>query len=243
MDGAIRNFCSAADLEEYKMMNCLWCQSAGPGINGKIGKDKSQTRTFCNQDCFSEYSIEVGRKPASSKKRPCDVCSEVKKINVELFTVSDTNEEEIIEFCSDPCMSAFKYSQSLNTLPCDLCKKHFVLSKAPTSGLDLAGQVKLFCNHKCQEFFCIERVNLVNCQWCKFSKSDVAMISYFKKQDGAEKSSKKVYFCSTNCLYMNKLSPSIEANNGKVKEEKKKVVLRNKGIQTRQYVANKGKKN
>ena len=234
------SFCAAKCLDEFKANQefCFWCsKAAGKGVISEgLGQDKSQPRTFCNQPCCNDFGIFVGRKKAATaKKRPCDVCSEEKVMKAKLIDTNGKSEEIVLEFCAETCMSAYKYAKSLQSLQCDLCTRNFVPSKGPlVTGLH-EGTELVFCSLKCRNYYMVEESKSVPCCWCKYVKPDLAMIS--NPRNG-------LYFCCTNCLYMHNLSPGENANNHvetstPVPEPKKKDV-RNKGIQTRVPMANKG---
>ena len=83
-------------------------------------------------------------------KKPCDVCSTESKIGAKLIVSCNEAQGKsvIIEFCSDPCMSAYKYAQTLATSKCYLCQNNFVSKISSHSGIH-AGQARLFCSSRC----------------------------------------------------------------------------------------------
>ena len=133
------------------------------------------------------------------------------------------NNAKKVSFCSDPCMSAYKYAQSLQPSKCDFCHLDFVSEYIYSSVFQF--EVKIFCSNKCQYCFRIEHnVKSYNCGWCKIQKPECSMISKIN--------SDQVFYCSNQCFNMQKVSGG---QNGDLKKN-----VRNKGTMKRPTMSSKG---
>ena len=75
---------------------------------------------------------------------PCGVCKNEREVVQEIFRQSGD-----IKLCSDPCFSAYKFVNSVETLECCLCSKHFD-TKWPRVYIYSGGLSRLFCSKPCQ---------------------------------------------------------------------------------------------
>ena len=76
-----------------------------------------------------------------------------------------------IKLCSDPCFSAYKFVNSVETLECCLCSKHFDTSW-PRVYIYSSGLSKLFCSKPCQvSFQCSQYSRLYNYNVCRMFTS------------------------------------------------------------------------
>jgi hypothetical protein len=253
-DSKLKHFCSPKCLEDQNANTaktgqiCLFCSKLGEGFLAPIG-EKGQFKNFCVQSCLDKYLSMIGQTSPEQQETiitPCAVCSEEKPVGAELVL----SDEKVIQLCSNPCLSAFKYAQTCATSKCNLCRKNYVISSENKSASVHSGQMRLFCSEKCGEFYRVENGVSVKCGWCKYSKPDISMISKFNKND--DKKSSDFYFCSTNCLYMHKLSNSQQQQNGEIvkkepknvaiveEKKKKKIQMRNKGTLTKPHMSTKG---
>ena len=171
----LKLFCSPTCLEDQmdeEKVCCLICDEPGTGYF-EVQGDKGLVKFQCSRDCFEDYAQLKGKK---GQKRPmikCAVCGEEKTHATSLM---QNGKEK--KFCGDPCLSAYKYAQSLNCEKCDFCKCDFVSTDIYTTVFDF--QVQIFCSNKCQYYFRIENNKPVNCGWCKVLKPECSQI--FKNQ-------------------------------------------------------------
>ena len=96
---------------------------------------------------------------------PCGVCKKEREVVQEILRQSGD-----IKLCSDPCLSAYKFVNSVETLECCLCSKHFDTSW-PRVYIYSGGQAKLFCTKPCQ----VRTMSAANlpftCDICRMSTS------------------------------------------------------------------------
>ena len=78
---------------------------------------------------------------------PCGVCKNEREVVQEIFRQSGD-----IKLCSDPCFSAYKFVNGVDTLECCLCSKHFD-TKWPRVYIYSGGLSRLFCSKPCQVSF------------------------------------------------------------------------------------------
>ena len=126
-DCQVKMYCTIKCHEEERKLRtpkCLFCGGTNEDEDNffKVPAKDCQMKLFCNETCFDKLQEKLGRKSEKACEKACDVCSEVKPVCTRLLT----SNESIVEFCSDPCMSAFKYAQTLSTTQCFMCKAHFV---------------------------------------------------------------------------------------------------------------------
>ena len=233
----LKQFCTVKCLEQWKAINeiekdCLFCQgpvqlkeSGGPGVVVGVGHDKSLPRPFCSSDCLDQYNLTVGKKKMESwsvgpVRKACHSCAEDQVVYTKLIN----DDASLLEFCSDSCLTTYKFSKDLTTLHCACCSKHFITSADKSYHGGFNGgtrQAQHFCSWKCLHFYRLEKTLPNQCAWCNYAKMDVSMISGIKG----------VKFCSTNCLYMHRLSNNDSITETQPKQPiKPKVQVRNKGM-------------
>jgi len=195
----IKQFCSNVCLEDYKkgLKVCSYCQkdiSGGEGFLAPIG-DKGQFKDFCEQSCLQKYEhMYLGKKP-EDEILPCSVCKETKVVVQEIL-----REKEMVKLCSDPCFSAFKFVNSVDTHQCDLCTKHFDVL-LPVIHIYYDGLSKIFCSKPCQNVFVMQKRKIVPCSYCKVKKYNFDMIEKFPP---GQTNNSNLY-CSLNCLNLHNM--------------------------------------
>jgi len=195
----IKQFCSNVCLEDYKkgLKVCSYCQkdiSGGEGFLAPIG-DKGQFKDFCEQSCLQKYEhMHLGKKP-DDEILPCSVCKETKLVVQEIL-----REKEVVKLCSDPCFSAFKFVNSVDTHQCDLCTKHFDVL-IPVIHIYYEGLSKIFCSKPCQNVYVMQKRKIVPCSYCKVKKYNFDMIEKFPP---GQTTSSNLY-CSLNCLSLHNM--------------------------------------
>jgi len=195
----IKQFCSNVCLEDYKkgLKVCSYCQkdiSGGEGFLAPIG-DKGQFKDFCEQSCLQKYEhMYLGKKP-EDEILPCSVCKETKVVVQEIL-----REKEMVKLCSDPCFSAFKFVNSVDTHQCDLCTKHFDVL-LPIIHIYYDGLSKIFCSKPCQNVFVMQKRKIVPCSYCKVKKYNFDMIEKFPP---GQTNNSNLY-CSLNCLNLHNM--------------------------------------
>jgi len=195
----IKQFCSNVCLEDYKkgLKVCSYCQkdiSGGEGFLAPIG-DKGQFKDFCEQSCLQKYEhIHLGKKP-DDEILPCSVCKETKIVVQEILRI-----QEVVKLCSDPCFSAFKFVNSVDTHQCDLCTKHFDVL-VPKLPIYYDGQSKIFCSKPCQNVFVMQKRKIVPCTYCKVKKYNFDMIEKFP----LGQTTNSHLYCSLNCLNLHNI--------------------------------------
>jgi len=195
----IKQFCSNVCLEDYKkgLKVCSYCQkdiSGGEGFLAPIG-DKGQFKDFCEQSCLQKYEhMHFGKKP-DVETLPCSVCKETKVVVQEIL-----REKEVVKLCSDPCFSAFKFVNSVDTHQCDLCTKHFDVL-IPNIHIYYDGLSKIFCSKPCQNVFVMQQRKIVPCAYCKVKKYNFDMIEKFPPGQ----TSNSHLYCSLNCLNLHNM--------------------------------------
>ena len=75
---------------------------------------------------------------------PCGVCKKEREVVQEIFRQSGD-----IKLCSDPCFSAYKFVNSVETLECCLCTKHFDKT-VPSVLAYYSGTCMEFCSIPCK---------------------------------------------------------------------------------------------
>jgi len=195
----IKQFCSNVCLEDYKkgLKVCSYCQkdiSGGEGFLAPIG-DKGQFKDFCEQSCLQKYEhMHLGKKP-EDEVLPCSVCKETKVVVQEIL-----REKEMVKLCSDPCFSAFKFVNSVDTHQCDLCTKHFDVL-IPKIHIYYDGLSKIFCSKPCQNVFVMQKRKIVPCAYCKVKKYNFDMIEKFPPGQ----TTNSHLYCSLNCLNLHNM--------------------------------------
>eukprot|EP00092_Neocalanus_flemingeri_P002193 GFUD01002333.1.p1 GENE.GFUD01002333.1~~GFUD01002333.1.p1 ORF type:complete len:1322 (-),score=442.13 GFUD01002333.1:282-4247(-) len=195
----IKQFCSNVCLEDYKkgLKVCSYCQkdiSGGEGFLAPIG-DKGQFKDFCEQSCLQKYEhMHLGKKP-EVENLPCSVCKETKVVVQEIL-----REKEVVKLCSDPCFSAFKFVNSVETHQCDLCTKHFDVL-IPNIHIYYDGLSKIFCSKPCQNVFVMQQRKIVPCAYCKVKKYNFDMIEKFPPGQ----TTNSHLYCSLNCLNLHNM--------------------------------------
>jgi len=195
----IKQFCSNVCLEDYKkgLKVCSYCQkdiSGGEGFLAPIG-DKGQFKDFCEQACLQKYEhMHLGKKP-EDEVLPCSVCKETKVVVQEIL-----REKEVVKLCSDPCFSAFKFVNSVETNKCDLCTKHFDVL-IPKIHIYYDGLSKIFCCKACQNVFVMQKRKIVPCAYCKVKKYNFDMIEKFPPGQ----TTNSHLYCSLNCLNLHNM--------------------------------------
>jgi len=195
----IKQFCSNVCLEDYKkgLKVCSYCQkdiSGGEGFLAPIG-DKGQFKDFCEQSCLQKYEhMHFGKKP-DVETLPCSVCKEPKVVVQEIL-----REKEVVKLCSDPCFSAFKFVNSVETHQCDLCTKHFDVL-IPNIHIYYDGLSKIFCSKPCQNVFVMQQRKIVPCAYCKVKKYNFDMIEKFPPGQ----TTNSHLYCSLNCLNLHNM--------------------------------------
>ena len=96
---------------------------------------------------------------------PCGVCKKEREVVQEILRQSGD-----IKLCSDPCLSAYKFVNSVETLECCLCSKHFDTSW-PRVYIYSGGQAKLFCTKPCQVRTMYAANLSLTCDICRMSTS------------------------------------------------------------------------
>ena len=173
---------------------CCYCQkdiSNGDGFLAPIG-NKGQFKDFCVQICLQKYEARQSGKPIEKETKQCKVCSESKPVGAELETNDGT-----IELCSDPCLGAYKFANSLtDASTCDLCKKDFVNTLKTKKKIFFGGKSNQFCSEACQNVFVMQTREIVPCSWCKVRKYNFDMIEKYMEDDLTAAK----HLCSLNCF-------------------------------------------
>ena len=171
---------------------CSYCQkdiSGGEGFLAPIG-DKGQFKDFCEQACLKKYQhIHLGIAP-DPETLPCGVCKDVRKVEREILRTKET-----VKLCGDACFNAFKFVNSVDTIQCDLCAKHFDVA-VDRIKIHYEGLSQTFCSKPCQNVFVMQKRKIVPCTFCKVKKYNFDMIEKFPLGQAA---SSQLY-CSLTCL-------------------------------------------
>ncbi|CAB4056429.1 unnamed protein product [Lepeophtheirus salmonis] len=209
----IKQFCSNMCLEEYKkgLKVCCYCQkdiSGGEGFLAPIG-DKGQFKDFCIQACLNRYEALHMGKVQEKEVLPCAVCSDSKPIEVELFMKDSSYtgsglKTKTVKLCSNPCFSAFKFANSLDTSNCDFCSMPYDIH-CSENVIYFDTHCKRFCSVSCQNVYVMKYRRIVPCQWCKVKKYNFDMIEKPLKQGTS------FVYCSINCLTLHSITRKSES--------------------------------
>ncbi|XP_055387777.1 zinc finger MYM-type protein 3 isoform X1 [Condylostylus longicornis] len=196
----ICQFCCATCLDKYKksLKNCSYCQKdiskTSEGFLAPVG-DNEQFKDFCSQNCMKKYDILTNPKK-KIRNEQCSVCNNKKVAYVDLFI--DGRE---INFCSNPCFSAFKFVNNVAPDKCNLCSKYFERKSTEHFTIYEDSIAKIFCNKICFNMYITRNRKIVFCQWCKVKKYNFDMI-----ERAPNELSDGVIMCSLNCLVLYEVS-------------------------------------
>lgn len=195
----VRQFCRSECLNEFKkgVKVCSYCQmdigADEPGFLAPVG-EKGQFKDFCTQICMKKYE-EVTTPPAKRRVHNaiCAVCQIDKPARIQV--VLDNKE---LNFCTNPCLSAFKFVNNVVSDQCGMCCKHFE-RKGQESFTLYPGTTEslVFCTKICMNIYITINRRIVPCQWCKVKKYDFDMI---------RKVLTDVMMCSLNCVTLCEMS-------------------------------------
>jgi len=133
--------------------------------------------------------IHLGKIP-DPETLPCSVCKEMRVVEREILRV-----KEVVKLCGDACFSAFKFVNSVETLQCDLCAKHFDTG-VDRINIHYEGLSQTFCSKPCQNVFVMQKRKIVPCTYCKVKKYNFDMIEKFPP---GQTTGSQLY-CSLTCL-------------------------------------------
>lgn len=195
----VRQFCRSECLTEYKkgVKVCSYCQmdigADEPGFLAPVG-EKGQFKDFCTQVCMKKYE-EATTPPAKRRVHNaiCAVCQVEKPARIQMAL---DNKE--LNFCTNACVSAFKFVNNVVTDECGMCCKQFE-RKGQDSFTLYPGTTEsvVFCTKICMNIYIILNRKIVPCSWCKVKKYDFDMI---------RKILSNVMMCSLNCVTLCEMS-------------------------------------
>lgn len=195
----VQQFCRSECLDQYKrnLKCCTYCQnditSADDSLVAPVG-EKMQYKDFCSQQCKKKYEDVITpyhkRRFATAL---CAVCNTSKPARIQVAI-----EGRDMNFCSNPCFSAFKFVNNVNTDPCGMCQKQFERRLDQNFTLyKTSRDFVLFCTKICMNIYITLNRTIVPCQWCKVKKYNFDMI---------QRQSNNQYICSLNCLNLCEVS-------------------------------------
>lgn len=105
----LRQFCRSACLDTFKkgLKVCSYCQKDVSKNEEFLAPINGQFKDFCSRKCMKCYEQIF-----NSKKPPvkmCAVCNNSKPVRVEVII-----DRDVVNFCSNPCFSAFKFVNNIN---------------------------------------------------------------------------------------------------------------------------------
>lgn len=195
----VRQFCRSECLNEFKkgLKVCSFCQRDigpdEPGFLAPVG-DKGQFKDFCTQICMKKYEEVIT--PSNRRKvhnAICAVCTVEKPARIQVLL---DNKE--LNFCTNPCLSAFKFVNNVVADPCGMCCKQFERKGQESFTLYVNNaEPILFCTKTCMNIYITLNRKIVPCQWCKVKKYNFDMINKIMSD---------VMMCSLNCLTLCEVS-------------------------------------
>lgn len=104
----LRQFCRSACLDVFKkgLKVCSYCQKDVEKSDEFLAPINGQFKDFCSRKCMRCYEQIFNAKKAPIK--PCAVCNNSKPVKVEVSI-----DDNIVNFCSNPCFSAFKFVNNI----------------------------------------------------------------------------------------------------------------------------------
>lgn len=105
----LRQFCRSACLDTFKrgLKVCSHCQIDISKNKEFLASVNGQFKGFCSRDCMRSYELIFNTKKIGS--RMCAVCNNTKLARAEVVIDQYSH-----FFCSNPCLSAFKFVNNIN---------------------------------------------------------------------------------------------------------------------------------
>lgn len=195
----IQQFCRSECLDQYKknLKSCTYCQNdIGPGeevVVSAVG-EKMQIRDFCSETCEKKYKEVIT--PQHKRRFPvalCAVCNTSKPARIQVLI-----EGKEMNFCKNPCFSAFKFVNNVSADPCGMCHKQF--ERRLDRNFTIYKSVRdfvVFCSKICMNIYITFNRSIVSCQWCKVKKYNFDMV---------QRQHLNQCVCSLNCLNLSEVS-------------------------------------
>lgn len=189
----IQQFCRSDCLDQFKrgLKCCTYCQNditpADDSVVAPVG-EKGQYKDFCSPICRKKYDEVIT--PMHKRRFPialCTVCNTSKPARIQVSI-----EGREMNFCKNPCFTAFKFVNNVNTDPCAMCHKQF--ERRLDQNHTLYKNVRdfsVFCSKVCMNIYITLHRSIVPCQWCKVKKYNFDMI---------QRVATNQCVCSLNCL-------------------------------------------
>ncbi|XP_076444640.1 uncharacterized protein LOC143282766 isoform X2 [Babylonia areolata] len=211
----MKPFCSNRCHVDYKLRLrlCTQCQkdaASAPDsfFSAPVGSDGT-FKDFCSQACMKKFEevlnidVEILRvepgKPITVNK--CSVChkKEIIKYNIKY-------KGTVHQLCSDPCLSAFQYTNKVDLHTCDFCSALCTSRESSIHTVQFEGHQKHFCSDKCVNKFRASNRKVSPCSWCGTQRDNFDMI------ERLDSSSKYQLFCSLNCLSLYRVNLQAKSN-------------------------------
>lgn len=165
--------------------------------------DGDKTREFCSDSCrqrFADAQLSADERRQKEEEArgaaECDVCGKVKQVECELLLADES--ANMKRFCSGPCLGAFKFTNTMDTLDCALCPLAFDLRRPHAKVLLAGGKTWNFCSARCANAHVMATRMIVSCAWCNVKKYHYDMVEHWVPA-GA-----KGYNCSVACYRKSK---------------------------------------
>lgn len=209
----MRPFCKQKCYVEFKknLRMCAHCQKDLQNIAGvttRVGK-VPRIREFCSWACVKKFESEPGdvliQRIYGSKVSEDSVCS-VCKVQGRPIRHSVRFQFKTFSLCSDICLSAFQYTNKINTVVCDSCGNICTSTEAQVHFIQFEGKTKRFCSDRCVNNFRNVNRKIVDCTWCSSKKINFDMIERLGEDNNFQ------LFCTLNCLSLFRVNLQAKSN-------------------------------
>ncbi|KAH9505627.1 hypothetical protein Btru_056073 [Bulinus truncatus] len=221
----MRPFCNPKCISEFKkkLKLCTFCQKDIAAIPGAITANVGSLGTgkeFCSQICVKKLeeqlnSIEIISSGNSTNQdnNICAVC-DFHGIMKHMFKFQG----KPYKLCSDPCLSAFQYTNKIVISRCDCCGIISRMEETQAHFIQFEGQMKRFCSDACVNKFRKQNTKIVSCDWCSTNKLNFDMIERLDTEN------KYQMFCSLTCLSLYRVNHQAKSNLAVLCDQCKRVV-------------------